>query len=44
MIFRAKLTVPMPVECSMDDTVVDQATELSSEPKIYTDPGAPIEA
>ena len=41
MIFRTELTVSMPLECSMDDTVIDQATELGSEPKIYTDPEAP---
>ena len=44
MIFRAELTVAMPLECSMDDTVVDQATELGGEPEIYTDPEAPSRA
>ncbi|MEA1930860.1 MAG: ornithine carbamoyltransferase [Euryarchaeota archaeon] len=37
------LTVATPTEYPMDDAVVDRATELGSEPEIYTDPEAAIE-
>ncbi|MFD1640497.1 ornithine carbamoyltransferase [Halohasta litorea] len=37
------LTVATPSEYPMDDAVVDRATELGSEPEIYTDPEAAIE-
>src|SRR6056297_2025855 len=36
------LTVATPPEYTMDDAVVDRATELGGEPEIYTDPEAAI--